>query len=102
MRLSKTERIYKKRLFAVLKIKRRKNQKEYTAMLTKTETFKKYGFRGVYQVYRTAIPRLSKAMVRVAEMVTEVVRGFTVAARKIAEAVANFAATSTEDKHQEE
>lgn len=98
MRLSKTERTYKKRLFAFLKFKCRKNQKEYTAMLTKTETFKKYGFRGVYQVYRTVIPRLSKAMVRVAETV----RGLTVAVRKITEAVANFAATSTEDKHQEE
>ena len=98
MRLSTTERIYKKRLFAFLKIKRRKSQKEYTAMLTKTETFKKGGFRGVYQVYRTAIPRLSKVVVRVAETV----RGLAVALRKITEVVVNFDATITEDKHQEE
>ena len=85
MRLSKTERTYKKRLFAFLKIKRRKSQKKYTAMLTKTEAFKKGGFRGVYHVYRTAIPRLSM-----------------IALQKITEAVANFDATITEDKHQEE
>lgn len=49
-------------------------------------------------MYRTAIPRLSKVVVRVAETV----RGLAVALRKITEVVVNFDATITEDKHQEE
>lgn len=67
MNLSKTERTYKKRLFAYLKIKKHRTQKEYTAAIENTEFFKLRGFSGLYRCLKYAIPRLSKTMMDFAQ-----------------------------------
>lgn len=68
MYLSKSERIYKKRLFRYLKVKKKTKQKELTKNIAKTELYKRGGFKKVYYSIknsRVLIYKLTNAMSKV-------------------------------------
>ncbi len=69
MHLSKTERIYKKKLFRYIKVKKKSKQKELTAIITKTELYKRGGFKQVYSATKYGIVKLSNAIIRITNAV---------------------------------
>ena len=69
MHLSKSERIYKKKLFRYIKVKKKSKQKELTKIIAKTELYKRGGFKQVYSATKYGMVRLSKALIHITNAV---------------------------------
>lgn len=69
MHLSKTERIYKKKLFRYIKVKKKSKQKELTSIIEKTELYKRGGFKQVYSATKYGIVKLSNAIIHITNTV---------------------------------
>ena len=69
MHLSKSERIYKKKLFRYIKVKKKSTQKELTAIIVKTKLYKCGGFKQVYSATKYGIVKLSNAIIHITNTV---------------------------------
>ena len=71
MHLTKSERIYKKRLFRYINVKKKSKQKELTSIITKTKLFKSGGFKQVYSATKYGMVRLNKTIIHLTNAVRQ-------------------------------
>lgn len=83
MHLNKKERVYKKKIFKHLKIKKKSKQKEWTSEIIKTEPYKQGGFKEVYSLIKNAVPLLSK-------IINKIVHAFQDCCKTLKEASYSF------------
>lgn len=73
--LSKSERLYKKKLFRFLKIRNRSKQKAMTAIIVKSGLYERGGFKQTYLAMTTIIPNLTAVFKKWAESLRTMATG---------------------------
>lgn len=65
MHLSKSERVYKKKLFRHIKVKKKSKQKELTAIIVKSPIYKRGGFKQIYSSTKYGVVKLNEAIISI-------------------------------------
>ena len=74
--LSKSERLYNKKLFRYLKIRKRAKQKEVASIIVKSSLYRRKGYKGVYEALYQSIPELSRVFSKLARSVQTITRAY--------------------------
>lgn len=76
MRLSKLERLYKKKLFRYLHIFSKAKQKRVSSVMVQSNLYSRGGYELIYKTLVEQIPRLTNTFKSLSKTVTDVVNTF--------------------------